>query len=401
MIRKFHSFRAVSGLALLAGLSASGPAQADADWLFDLRARYETVSQDGFSENAQALTLRTRFGVETALGSGFSVLAEGEHIWQLVDDFNDTTNGRTGFPVVADPDLLQLNRLQLRYAGEAGTSATLGRQRIVRGDARYIGNVGFRQNEQTFDALFLTHEPRDGLSLSYACIGGVNRIFGTDHPAGELDTVIHAADASLSLAGGQLGGFFLLAEFDDLAALSSATFGANWRGTTTLTDGLVLSHFAELAHQSDHGNAPRAFDLLAVRAEAGLTRDGFTGRLGVEWLDGDGSQGFATPLATLHKFQGWADAFLTTPADGIRDLYVQANYQLPVPEGVPNMTVTLAYHDFETANGGIALGAEFDAELAARLSERLTLRLRAAVFDGAAAGPADREKVWLSLDFAL
>ena len=28
---------------------------------------------------------------------------------------------------------------------------------------------------------------------------------------------------------------------------------------------------------------------------------------------------FKTPLATLHKFQGWADKFLGTPANGVKD----------------------------------------------------------------------------------
>jgi hypothetical protein len=37
-------------------------------------------------------------------------------------------------------------------------------------------------------------------------------------------------------------------------------------------------------------------------------------------------KGFTTPLATLHKFQGWADKFLTTPVNGLADLYVNAGY---------------------------------------------------------------------------
>ena len=45
--------------------------------------------------------------------------------------------------------------------------------------------------------------------------------------------------------------------------------------------------------------------------------------LGYEVLGSDdGKKGFATPLATGHKFQGFADKFLTTPNDGVQDLYV-------------------------------------------------------------------------------
>ena len=35
--------------------------------------------------------------------------------------------------------------------------------------------------------------------------------------------------------------------------------------------------------------------------------------------DGAALTSFQTPLATLHKFQGWADKFLTTPPNGIRE----------------------------------------------------------------------------------
>ena len=39
-------------------------------------------------------------------------------------------------------------------------------------------------------------------------------------------------------------------------------------------------------------------------------------------MEGNGVKGFTTPLATLHKFQGWADKFLATPVNGIEDEYV-------------------------------------------------------------------------------
>ena len=58
---------------------------------------------------------------------------------------------RTAFSVVADPENIELNRLQLQYKGKAVT-VTVGRQRINLDDQRFVGAVGWRQNEQTFDA---------------------------------------------------------------------------------------------------------------------------------------------------------------------------------------------------------------------------------------------------------
>ena len=47
-------------------------------------------------------------------------------------------------------------------------------------------------------------------------------------------------------------------------------------------------------------------------------------KAGYEVLEGapTGGLAFVTPLATLHKFQGWADKFLATPASGIEDAYI-------------------------------------------------------------------------------
>ena len=69
----------------------------------------------------------------------------------LKSDYNSTTNGKTTYPAVADPETYEINRLQLTNTRIPMTTVTLGRQRIVLDDQRFVGNVGWRQNEQTFD----------------------------------------------------------------------------------------------------------------------------------------------------------------------------------------------------------------------------------------------------------
>ena len=57
----------------------------------------------------------------------------------------------------------------------------------------------------------------------------------------------------------------------------------------------------------------------------------------VEQLDGRGlNKTFDTPLGTNHAFQGWADLFLITPADGIRDVFGTAHVQLRSWEPCPD-----------------------------------------------------------------
>src|SRR5690606_16290967 len=123
------------------------------DPIFAARVRYETVDQGTIAENADAVTARVRAGLELK-ASGFAVLGEVESTLAIVGDYNDTIpgNGIEPFPTVADPENIELNRLQVSYMRN-GTGATIGRQRIVLDNARFVGNVGWRQNEQTYDAV--------------------------------------------------------------------------------------------------------------------------------------------------------------------------------------------------------------------------------------------------------
>src|SRR3546814_387114 len=92
--------------------------------------RYENVDQDGILEKADALTIRARAGFELGLSKDFSFLVEGEGTLALNEDYNSGANGKTMFPIVADPENIELNRIQLQYMGIAGTVLTVGRQRI-------------------------------------------------------------------------------------------------------------------------------------------------------------------------------------------------------------------------------------------------------------------------------
>jgi hypothetical protein len=61
---------------------------------------------------------------------------------------------------------------------------------------------------------------------------------------------------------------------------------------------------------------------------------------------------FLTPLATLHKFNGWADKFLVTPLEGLSDLYFTAGGLIGPVKGLAT------FHLFTAAEGGEELGHE-------------------------------------------
>ncbi|HEX5377738.1 MAG TPA: hypothetical protein VFW47_04155 [Phenylobacterium sp.] len=395
-MRRFLSLLAVATAAAIPSLAAAADAPRG-DFILDARLRYETVSQDGFGKDAQALTLRTRLGYETPAWRGFKALAEGENVVALSDRYNSTTNGKTAYPTVADPETTDINRLQVSYSGKAA-DGVVGRQRIILGNARFIGNVGFRQTEQTFDAVRLSLRPSPGLTLTYAYIDRVHRVFTAKSVQGDWDSDSHLVQAEGKTPIGQLTGYGYLLDFDNAPTQSSATWGARLAGSHKLSGALTATYEAEYARQSDYRNNPARFDLDYLDLGAGLKSGVRSASLGLERLDGNGRRGFQTPLATLHAFQGWADVFLTTPGGGVRDINLRAATSFKPDGWSAPVKLQAAAHDFADADGGQDYGREFDALVSTALNAHFTAELKAAFFDGASPAFADRTKVWVTLE---
>jgi hypothetical protein len=386
------------GLLTLAAPSLAAAADATSgDLIVDARLRYENVSQDGFAKNAQALTLRTRLGYETPAWQGFKALIEGENVTALRDDDNSTTNGKTAFPTVADPEVTQLNRAQFSWTG-SNADVVAGRQRIILGNARFIGNSGFRQTEQTFDAVRADYRPTRDVSLTYVYLDKVHRVFTERSAQGTWDSDSHLVQADWKTAAGQVTGYGYLFDFTNAASQSNATWGLRFAGSRPLRPGLALTYEAEAARQTDYRNSPTSFDLGYLDLGLGLKAGPRWATLAAERLGGDGRHGFQTPLATLFAYQGWADVFLTTPATGVRDLSLGGGTTVPLgPKALP-LKVQAVAHDFTDDDGSRRLGRELDLLAALPINKLLSAELRAAFFDGARPGFADRRKVWLTLE---
>lgn len=387
------------GVVICTPAALAQTAATEGDWILDTRLRYETVSQDGL-EDADAVTLRARLGYETPAWRGFRALAELEGVVQLTDDFNDTVNGHAAHAIVPDPETFELNRLQLAWSGAEGRSVILGRQRIVLGNARFVGNVGFRQNEQTFDAVRASFRPFEQTTLTYIYVDRVRRIFGDDSPQGEWDSDSHIVQAELMTPVGRFAAYGLLLDFQDAPTQSSQTYGLRWQDEWEV--GAYRPRLTlEVAQQRDYGGNGADFDLGYQHAEFGVRRGQWTVTAGGERLEGDDARGFSTPLATLHAFQGWADAFLATPSDGVRDLYAGVSYSATPRSDAQPVTLAVTYHDFADDGGSIAFGSEWDASARFTIDEHVSIEAKAALFEGEDARFADRNKFWLALEYRL
>jgi len=373
---------------------------------FDLnvRWRYEYADVDGF-DASNALTMRTRLGYRTGRFAGFAGAVQMENTLAADDDaFNAAgLNGQPNRSVIADPEDTELNQLWLDFDARSirddlPVSVRAGRQRIILDDARFVGNVGWRQLEQTFDAVRLTAEPIDDLTVDYGYIWEVQRIFGPDADR-DFDSDSHFVNVRYAgLPVGTVTGFAYLFDLNNAggAGLSSQTYGLRLTGSRPLNDNMDLHYAGSAALQSDFGDQPVDYDALYLHGELKAVQpdSGFNVGVGFEQLGSDdGVIAVSTPLATLHKFNGFADAFLTTPAGGLQDTYAFIGTRLPEPfDG----NATLTGHYFTGDETGGDLGWEIDAVVTHRINQHLNTLVKLAHFDGD--GRADVTRFWVQME---
>ncbi len=375
------------------------------DPIIEGRLRYEHVDQDTapVALDADAVTLRLRAGAEAKLHS-LSFLAEAEGTLAVVDNYNAfpfavaSSQRRTGFSTVADPMNVELNRLQLQYKGKAATF-TLGRQRINLDDQRWIGSVAWRQNEQTFDAVRM--EAKFGpVSLDGGYMVSQRTLFGIDAgPRQSYDGNFFFAGAGAKLGPVNVKGFAYLLDYDEafFLANSSKTYGVRATAAFPLSPKVKLDLMASYARQSDWKDNPFDYSADYIAGEATLSCAGFGLTGGYEKLGSDNGRAVQTPMATLFKFNGWADLFLTTPAAGLQDAYAGLSYKTDKVKALPGLNAGVTWHQFDSDAGGVDYGSEWDAGLGFNLG-KVALLARYAHYDAQSFG-ADTEKLWLQAEF--
>ncbi|MBL0925734.1 MAG: alginate export family protein [Sphingomonadaceae bacterium] len=381
--------------------------------IVEARLRYENVDQDGILREADALTLRMRAGFEIKKGD-FAVLAEGEATLALSERYNSGLNGNTAFPIVADPETVEINRIQLQYTGIPKTVITAGRQRINLDDQRFVGTVLWRQNEQTFDAARVEYSGIKNVKADLTYAWSTRPIWGSEGFGARQraiggDNVF--ANLSYKAKTWGLTGFAYLVDQDEAAVQnfrnSSQTFGV--RGNANLPIGKAkLGLIASYARQSDLNRNPNDYGADYLLGEATLGIKDFKLTAGYEVLGADAGVAFTsfqTPLATLHKFNGFADKFLTTPPNGIRDLYLGAGYNFTKFKTLPGLNLNIMWHQYKSDRLDQKYGDEWNVVGGFKIGKKISLLAKYANYNrsGAAnfAGDVDTEKYWVQLDYAL
>lgn len=319
----------------------------------DLRVRYENVGQDNTLKDADAYTARLRLGYTTAKWNALDAMAEYEGVVYLGDEqYNSTRNGKTDFSVVNDPKGNELNQAWVRYGGIPDTSLKLGRSALMYDNARFVGYGLWRQNEQSFDGVFLTNTSLPKATINYAYLTD-------DNIASFTDARLHAHlfNVGYSVApwlGVTVYDYLLNFEQNTTAKQDTQSFGARASGAIAAGPGKI-SYAAEYARQLPYKDAPDTAKATYYLAELGYGVPLVNGKAGYEVLGSNhGQYAFQTPLATKHGFQGWAEQFLTVPDTGVRDLYAC------VGGTAIKIAWTAAYHRFTADEGGAHYGNEVD-----------------------------------------
>ncbi len=359
------------------------------------RYRLEYVDQDA-KKTTTGDPLRIRLGYLTPRFGQFQGYAEFEgNTAVFEDDYNDTTNGKNDFAVIADPDAKgELNQGWILYTGVSDTKVKVGRQRIIFDNARFIGNVGWRQMEQTYDAVRIRNGSMINLKVDATYLWNVRNILSKDN---NMDSLLVNIGYNIENVG-KLSAYAYLLDYDDLAKKSSQTFGLRMSGSFEVADNLNILYLAEYARQSDYQDNPGDYDADYYHINGGvkLPFSGFVvknivARIGYEFQGADNGLSFKTPLGTNHAFGGWVDEFLATPDEGLQDYYgVLAG-------SVMGLHTKLIYHSFAADEGSADYGTEFDAMVKYTFNKHYAILAAYGNYDADELSD-DTEKIWLQFD---
>ena len=250
--------------------------------------------------------------------------------------------------------------------------------------------------------------PLKGVKADLAYAWSVRTIWGIDG-AGPRQQAVSGDNVFGNLSTqtpiGKLSTFAYLVDQDEMAMqgyrLSSQSYGVRLDGTQPLGKAR-LAYQLSYARQSDWHRNPNNYAADYYLADVAIDFEGPRVGVGYEILGADNGTAltsFQTPLATGFKFQGWADKFLTTPPDGVRDLYASAGWGWKAVGPLKAVTLQAVYHDYRSDRASRSYGDEINLLASAKLG-KLSAAARYAHYN-ADTFATDTDKFWLQLDWTI
>ncbi len=328
------------------------------------RLRNETAIQGNTLKNANATTLLTELGFQTAPYYGVDAQLQFANTSQIGSrHYNDTVQaGYSNYTIIPDPNSTRILQAYVGLAPSAKlkTQLKIGRQLINLDDQRFIGAVAFRQNWQNFNAVTLKSTRLKFTTLQAGYMNRVQTIWGSRSRRRAYkanDFYAHVVVAPWKYLQARAYDYWLEDKATSINSLD--TLGGALFGTASITPTISVNYSVEYAHQKNYKNNPNSYSDWYRSLMLGATGYGLTAKVAQQVLRSQGTvaTAFRTPLGTNHKFQGWADLFLTTPASGLEDNHATLSYKL---QHLGNTLLGYTYHHFDEQHGKSELGYEND-----------------------------------------
>ncbi len=342
-----------------------------------IRPRAEVANTDKAGTTyGSAFTARTHLaitsgfiGVEglTATVGLQSVNNFGSTNYSVPGGLNADKDGKT-YDVIADPQQAMLSEASLDYK-VGKTALHAGRSQVNLDNQRFIGTVGWRQSERSYDTLYVTNNDVENLNVMAAYVYGF---------AGVTSVTTTETSSILLNAKYKVMDELTVTAYDYMIASQHDTIGLALTGKVDV--GAKLTYRAEYAMQTDatmeYGSAPTQKDKKAdatyMNLDLGVNMSGVLAGINYEMLSGKDENDATTTkttfnpmLGTNHKFNGWADVFYVGNGGangGLIDANIRLGYKA---KGFGKLLAV--YHDFkaETAMNAVVgttdnLGSEID-----------------------------------------
>ncbi len=409
-------------VAMISGLGAVSAQAADGVNILDnvkvkgqIRPRYEGVN-DSVHTNANAFTARTKLtinaglfgvnGLSTALGI-ISVNNFGATNYNAGKGGHGNATNNSTYAKVVDPQAAMLSEAAINYK-TGKLAAHFGRSNINLDNQRFIGTVGWRQLERSYDTSSLAYNDKK-LSLLGAFIYGYAGVKGvtTTNTHSVILHAVYKVMPELKVTG-----------YGYLIGSTSDTYGLALTGKVKA--GAKFTYRAEYAIQQDPsiktpGTAKAKVKGSYINLDLGANISGLLLGVNYESLSGQTGTGtsvkagFNPALGTNHKFNGWADVFYvgknSAPTEGLVDMNFRAGYKA---KGFGKLLAV--YHMFDAESTSGTFGSEIDVVYVNKIPgvNKLNGLLKYASYTADSAnsgttalsrGSNDVTKMWVGLDY--
>ncbi len=344
-------------------------------------------------KDREGMSLRIRYGYTTPDFNGFTSMVEGETLTRIGGKSDDI------HPLDNLGDGTELNQAWIQYdAVDYGSSIKVGRQIYFLDDHRFIGNVDWRQNVQTFDAATFDYAHIDKLSVK-------GFYFAEQHSVSGLHNKLEAYGLNVSYhfcKGFKLVGFYYDIEGTDSGNASDSNRTVGLRATGDFSfHGQDFTYAASMAEQADNSSDMVDYSASYFAGDLSTTAFDITFGCGFEIMEPN----FRMPLSTAHKFNGFADALLPLNgfANGLEDFYIYTGYKISIGNGIAFKVI---YHWFDSESNGASGengGDEIDLVASYKINRYLSILSKYGNYqtDGGVgnAGVADKKMFTFELNF--